>query len=207
MQTERSSVPNFTFRTEPYHTQSLIYPLLFPSCMKWGVFVIGVLFVLLVSSASATHTKARSSFTAKQISLRIDTSTFQPRYSIPSRYDFSFALYRCMDSDGGINPPMRGAVLRIPLRPSQACIDWVTEFNQQCPPNPMVCESIPSACAAILAYCNSVELPAECFGEARVDFCRGSRELREYYCSGSNIRYRDITCSTACSYGSCVEAR
>lgn len=188
-------------------TQSLIYFPLFASCMKRGVFIVCVLFVLLVSSASATHTKARLSLPTKRIATGIDASTLAPRYSLPSRYDFSFALYRCMDSDGGIVPPLRGTVLRIPLRPSQACRDWVTEFDQQCPPDPMMCKSLPSACAAILSYCSNVELPVECFGEARVDSCKSSRELREYYCSGSSIRYRDITCSTACSQGSCVEAK
>ncbi len=179
--------------------------------MKKGALVVCVFIVLLASSASATHTTKRLTSPMPRLTTSVNMSMpvvkypLQPVNPLLSRLELSLDPYRCMDSDGGINPFERGAVLRIPHQPTQACMDWVAELNQLCPPDPFLCRYNPAACAALLSYCYTTALPEECFGDTKLDSCRNSQILREYYCSGSDIRYRDITCDKrTCTEGRCA---
>lgn len=173
--------------------------------MRRGVLVgvLVILVVLLSSFASGYYTKSTSLTTIKllnNVDIRYITSPYY-NFKLPELY---LDPYQCTDSDGGINPYLRGVVWRISRTPSHYCKDWVTQFDQLCPPDPAICEFNPAACTAILAYCASVRLPAECFGTTGVDTCVGSSMVKEYYCSGSDIRYRYISCPRGCSRGACV---
>lgn len=166
--------------------------------------VLTILVILLSIFVSGYYVKSSPTITTAKLITPIDTSYLQPTYFNFFLPELKLDAYMCTDSDGGINPYMFGIVWRIAKNPSFYCREWVAQYDQMCPPDPSLCAYDLRICTAILAYCASAQLPEECFGTTGVDRCIGSSMVKEYYCSGSDIRYRYISCPRGCSRGACV---
>jgi len=86
---------------------------------------------------------------------------------------------KCTDTDGGIYPNVKGSVTESHLKDPQPHTDYCEDITTLLP----AYDSSTNACAA-----------------------GSSCGVREFYCNGLNLGFKDLLCSNGCSNGACLQS-